>query len=592
MRKETMSKVVEPESATVPVSRTRSASILSDPSTDNDETASALTEIAEDDQQEPDPASHSQHHQALMRQVVTVPLPSQSVSTSSQEIHVKQEELEVELEGDEDEIEEEARGPKPHVHDWADIRKEIKDNLKKNSKTLPLSHINQLIIISNFATLRLKKLTRTQASLEIARQWHNGEGNWFSRRVRALARHYQIFKELPVEKRGGSQNARSWLYDEKVRLQTTNWLTSQKTGDVTPRKLQQALNNSIFPDLNIAVKNPISERTARRWLIKLGWRRTAVRKGVYMDGHERADVVEYRNKIFLPAIAKFERRMAQHAGPLAELKKIMPEPIEGQRRIIIQYHDESCFHANDDARNLWLRAGEQPLRKKGRGRLIHVSDFINEEDGRLVLMDADGKITEDARVIIYPGSNGDSWWDTKQLLAQITSAIHIFENAHPDCQALFIFDQSSAHASLPPDALKAFEMNKSNGGKQRKQRDTIIPESNLDARYRGQPQTMTTESGEPKGLQATLEERGYNCSNLKAKCSPVCPFESKNCCMARLLSQQDDFVNQTSMVETLITEAGHECLFLPKFHCELNPIEMVSQLLTQYHHANLNSIFY
>jgi hypothetical protein len=49
--------------------------------------------------------------------------------------------------------------------------------------------------------------------------------------------------------------------------------------------------------------------------------------------------------------------------------------------------------------------------------------------------------------------------------------------------------------------------------------------------------------------------------------------------MARLLSQQDDFVNQTSMVETLITEAGHECLFLPKFHCELNPIKMVGQLL-------------
>jgi len=48
---------------------------------------------------------------------------------------------------------------------------------------------------------------------------------------------------------------------------------------------------------------------------------------------------------------------------------------------------------------------------------------------------------------------------------QIRSAIEIFETAHPDCQALFIFDQSSAHASLPPDALKAFEMNKSDGGK-------------------------------------------------------------------------------------------------------------------------------
>ena len=62
----------------------------------------------------------------------------------------------------------------------------------------------------------------------------------------------------------------------------------------------------------------------------------------------------------------------------------------------------------------------------------------------------------------------------------------------------------------------------------------------------------------------------------RAKCSPVCPFENDNCCMARLLSKQEDFTNQVSILETIIQEAGHECIFLPKFHCELNPIEMVS----------------
>ena len=84
-----------------------------------------------------------------------------------------------------------------------------------------------------------------------------------------------------------------------------------------------------------------------------------------------------------------------------------------------------------------------------------------------------------------------------------------------------------------------------------------------------------TENGKQKGLQQTLEERGFNVAGLRAKCSPVCPFENDRCCMARLLSKQDDFVNQVSMLETLIKEAGHECIFLPKFHCELNPIEMV-----------------
>jgi hypothetical protein len=63
---------------------------------------------------------------------------------------------------------------------------------------------------------------------------------------------------------------------------------------------------------------------------------------------------------------------------------------------------------------------------------------------------------------------------------------------------------------------------------------------------------------------------------LIAKCSPICPFESQNCCLAQLLSQQEDFANQPSMLKTLIKSAGHECIFLLKFYCELNPIEMVS----------------
>ena len=138
-----------------------------------------------------------------------------------------------EVEDWEAELEEVIEGPKSHIQDWADLCTDIKKHLKKHSKTLPLSRLNQIMIICNFATLRLKGLSRTQASIEIARQWHEGQGNWFARCVRALAHHYQIFEKLPVEKRGGSGNTCSWLHDESVKKLTLNWLTSQKTGDVT-----------------------------------------------------------------------------------------------------------------------------------------------------------------------------------------------------------------------------------------------------------------------------------------------------------------------------------------------------------------------
>jgi len=52
--------------------------------------------------------------------------------------------------------------------------------------------------------------------------------------------------------------------------------------------------------------------------------------------------------------------------------------------------------------------------------------------------------------------------------------------------------------------------------------------------------------------------------------------------MARLLSKQDDFRLQESLLEQKIKGKGHVCVFLPKFHCELNPIEMVCCFLKPY----------
>jgi hypothetical protein len=119
-------------------------------------------------------------------------------------------------------------------------------------------------------------------------------------------------------------------------------------------------------------------------------------------------------------------------------------------------------------------------------------------------------------------------------------------------------------------------MNKTDGGRQRKQKDTIIPQTNPSVEQRGNTQKMMHPDGWPKGLQTVLEECGFNVHGMKAKCSPVCPFKNEACCMARLLSKQDDFTGQVSTLETVITDARHECIFLPKFHCELNPIEMAS----------------
>jgi hypothetical protein len=191
------------------------------------------------------------------------------------------------------------------------------------------------------------------ASKEIAHQWHEGSGAYFSQKIRVLMRHYQLFEQLPVEKRG-THHSRSLLNNEEVQKAARTYLSRLPTGEVTPKVFHQALNKRILPTLGLAIEGGLSAHTASRWLIRLGWQNTRLKKGVYMDGHERPDVVEYCQKMFLSTMALYEKRMAQWVLQGSELVHVDPDLGLGEKRIIALFQDdESSFHVNEYKQNIW-----------------------------------------------------------------------------------------------------------------------------------------------------------------------------------------------------------------------------------------------
>jgi len=331
------------------------------------------------------------------------------------------------------------------------------------------------------------------------------------------------------------------------------------------------------------------------------------------------------------------------------LERVPPTLCPEDKEHILIVQDETVFHTNEYRRRMWLTHDQQPIRKKGGGCAVHVSDFICETIGRLKL--SEEQIREqlelpselrlaafEARKIIYPGKGFDAWWDLKQLIEQVRIAVSIFGYTHPSCVGVFVFDRSSAHEGFAEDALNVNSMNLHPGGKQKKLRDTIIPLNNPDPApgeedTRGKVQRMcfpedhedTHLRGQPKGIKAVLEERKSVWSKYNAICKArgtkdvkKCPQCTKSqvrkdaerriakaeeieqgdmppptgemtvldaktpsaavddwCCMYRVLSQQDDFLTEKPMIQSIIEEAGHVCLFLLRFHCELNAIEML-----------------
>lgn len=87
--------------------------------------------------------------------------------------------------------------------------------------------------------------------------------------------------------------------------------------------------------------------------MRLGWRNKLLRKGVYMDGHERLDVVEYYNKMFLCLMAKYQKKMVKWELKESELVCVDPVLELGEKQIIALFQDKSSFYANEYKRTIW-----------------------------------------------------------------------------------------------------------------------------------------------------------------------------------------------------------------------------------------------
>jgi hypothetical protein len=345
----------------------------------------------------------------------------------------------------------------------------------------------------------------------------------------------------------------------------------------------------------LKLKKSISERTARRWMNMMQYRWQMEKKGQYSDGHERDDVVAYRQDVFLPAMKK-------HAGLMrkwdSDGKEDTTENHAAARRTVIWFHDESIFYAHDRRKLRWVHSSETPKPyAKGEGASLMVADFVSADYGWL--RSPDGKL--DARVLLKPGKNRDGYFTNDEVLEQVTAAMNILKEQYPNEDHVLVFDNAKTHSKRADDALSARRMPKgtsrpdANWGLKVNARDSNgkqiytsdgkfkkIFKKMGDTSFNGHPQSLYFPDNHPthpglfKGMAVILEERGYaNARGLRTQCPDFkCEKGAIDCCCRRLLFNQPDFVNVESLLETHCRERGFTALFLPKFHCELNFIEM------------------
>jgi hypothetical protein len=168
-----------------------------------------------------------------------------------------------------------------------------------------------------------------------------GKGLSCAKRIRFLTRQFIEDRTLlPINPYGGWN--KSMLADEDLCNDISLYL--QEIGkEISAKKLVDFLACEDVCSKH-GIEKQISKRTARRYLNTLGYHWSTPKKGQYADGHERDDVIYYRDKVFLPKWKEIQSRMESWIGSDAELEQgpKMPGP-----RIITWFHDESIFYAHD-----------------------------------------------------------------------------------------------------------------------------------------------------------------------------------------------------------------------------------------------------
>ncbi|KAJ8473629.1 hypothetical protein ONZ45_g16225 [Pleurotus djamor] len=341
----------------------------------------------------------------------------------------------------------------------------------------------------------------------------------------------------------------------------------------------------------------ISLRTAQRWIKSLGYRFHEQKKGQYVDGHERPDVIWYRKHVFLQRWKQLEKRMEMFdSDGFAEFGP----RVEGGKPVLVHFHDETIFYANDRRRKTWYHK-EAPAKPyaKGEGASLMIADFVSSKFGFLKSLDG----SKSARRVLKPGKSRDGYFDAEGIQEQAALAMDILESDYPEYDHILVYDNATTHLKRPEDSLSATKMPRGTSKSdknwlvdvcQRDESGNLVYNSSGTPLKRktqmqgakfsdGTPQSLyfpddhPTSPGLFKGTAVILEERGFDVQGLRAQCQKFSckanrepPFD---CCCRRLLFNQPDFTNVESILETQCRARGFEVLYLPKFHCELNFIE-------------------
>ena len=283
--------------------------------------------------------------------------------------------------------------------------------------------------------------------------------------------------------RQGKYERHCVYHDEDLNRKAREWVRENAFKKGAPNMNAAAfcefVNNKLLPSSHLPPFFPrsVSLRTAVHWLRHLGFKPRSHKKGVYIDGHEREDVVKHRIE-YLKVMAELSKSHKPPPQCSDEEPRVRDEADEEKKTLVVLFHDESIYNTNEGQMWMWAEEDHPALLPKTKGSGIMVAEFIDEHNGYLQLTPeeqaANPSLPKSARAFLEYGAEREGYWTGEKFLTQVKNACDIAEVKYPQHQhtLVFVFDQSSCHTKYDDQALLTKNILVKGGGP-RRVRDTV-----------------------------------------------------------------------------------------------------------------------
>src|SRR5258707_7075435 len=233
-----------------------------------------------------------------------------------------------------------------------------------------------LCTYSTKTTAFVKEKGWIEVSHWVLAAWNRGDS--YASRLRKWCRAYMLDHKTLPKNIYGRWKSSILLMDEDLRNDIQMHLRGIGPY-IAARDIVQFLS---APEMKsrLGLDKPVSVHTVQRWLHIMGYNWQNEKKGQYSDGHECKDVVDYRQRVFLPAFAGYAESMWKWDDNGEEEIPVSPP----ERHTVVWFHDESIFYAHDRRKVRWVHDSEsaKPY-AKGDGASLMIADFISADYGWL-----------------------------------------------------------------------------------------------------------------------------------------------------------------------------------------------------------------